>query len=57
MTATRWEDVVHAFDPRTHEAEAGGSLGLRPVWFTEQSSRTARAPKRNYLEKSKTERE
>jgi hypothetical protein len=27
--------VVHAFNPRTQEAEAGGSLSLRPAWSTE----------------------
>ena len=27
--------VVHAFNPSTWEAEAGGSLILRPAWFTE----------------------
>ena len=28
--------VVHAFNPSTQEAEAGGSLSLRPIWSTEQ---------------------
>jgi hypothetical protein len=27
--------VVHAFNPSTQEAEAGGFLSLRPVWSTE----------------------
>jgi hypothetical protein len=27
--------VAHAFDPSTWEAEAGGFLSSRPVWFTE----------------------
>jgi hypothetical protein len=27
--------VVHAFNPSTREAEAGGSLSLRPAWSTE----------------------
>jgi hypothetical protein len=26
--------VVHAFNPSTREAEAGGFLSLRPVWST-----------------------
>jgi hypothetical protein len=26
--------VVHAFNPSTWEAEAGGSVSLRPVWST-----------------------
>jgi hypothetical protein len=26
--------VVHAFDPSTQEAEAGGFLSLRPAWST-----------------------
>lgn len=34
--------VVHAFNPSSWEAEAGGSLCLRPVWSI-KSSRTARA--------------
>jgi hypothetical protein len=28
--------VVHAFNPRTQEAEAGGFLSSRPAWSTEQ---------------------
>jgi hypothetical protein len=28
--------VVHAFNPSTQEAEAGGSLSLKPVWSTEE---------------------
>jgi hypothetical protein len=27
--------VVHAFNPSTWEAEAGGFLSLRPAWCTE----------------------
>jgi major histocompatibility complex class I len=27
--------VVHAFNPSTREAEAGGSLSSRPAWSTE----------------------
>jgi major histocompatibility complex class I len=27
--------VVHAFNPSTQEAEAGGFLSLRPAWSTE----------------------
>jgi hypothetical protein len=26
--------VAHAFNPSTWEAEAGGSLSLRPAWST-----------------------
>jgi hypothetical protein len=28
--------VVHAFNPSTQEAEAGGFLSSRPAWSTEQ---------------------
>ena len=28
--------VVHTFNPNIQEAEAGGSLSLRPAWSTEQ---------------------
>jgi hypothetical protein len=28
--------VVHAFNPSTWEAEAGGFLSLRPAWSTER---------------------
>jgi hypothetical protein len=28
--------VVHAFNPSTWEAEAGGFLSLRPAWSSEQ---------------------
>jgi hypothetical protein len=28
--------VAHAFNPRTQEAEAGGSLSLRPAWSTQR---------------------
>jgi hypothetical protein len=46
--------VVHAFNPSTWEAEAGGFLSLRPAWSTKVvSSRTARAIQRNRLEKPK----
>jgi hypothetical protein len=31
--------VVHAFNLSTWEAEAGGSLSLRPAWFTKQVPR------------------
>jgi hypothetical protein len=27
--------VAHAFNPSTHEAEAGGFLSSRPAWSTE----------------------
>jgi hypothetical protein len=30
-----WAVVVHAFNPRTWEAEAGGFLSSRPAWSTE----------------------
>ena len=30
-----WAVVVHAFNPSTWEAEAGGFLSSRPTWSTE----------------------
>jgi hypothetical protein len=30
----RWAVVVHAFNPSTQEAEAGGFLSSRPAWST-----------------------
>jgi hypothetical protein len=30
-----WIGMVHTFNPGTQEAEAGGSLSLRPAWSTE----------------------
>ena len=30
----RWAVVVHAFNPSTWEAEAGGFLSSRPAWST-----------------------
>jgi hypothetical protein len=45
--------VVHAFNPSTWEAEAGKFLSSRPAWSTE-STRTARATEKPYLEKQKT---
>jgi hypothetical protein len=44
--------VVHAFNPSTREAEAGGFLNSRPAWSTD--SRTARATQRNPVSKNKT---
>jgi hypothetical protein len=29
-----WAVVVHTFNPRTWEAEAGGFLSLKPAWST-----------------------
>jgi hypothetical protein len=31
----RWAVVAHAFNPISQEAEADGSLSLRPAWSTE----------------------
>ena len=44
--------MAHAFSPSAREAEAGGSLSLRPTWFTEQGP-----GQRGYTEKptSKTQ--
>jgi hypothetical protein len=39
--------VVHAFNTSTWESEAGRFLSLRPAWYTELSTRTARATQRN----------
>jgi hypothetical protein len=43
--------VVHAFNPSTQEAEAGGFLSSRPAW-SRVSSRTARATQRNPVSKN-----
>jgi hypothetical protein len=32
---TFWAVVMHAFNPSTWEAEAGGFLSSRPAWSTE----------------------
>jgi hypothetical protein len=45
--------VVHAFNPSTREAEAGGFLSSRPAWSTE-SSRTVRAIQRNPVSNKQT---
>jgi hypothetical protein len=45
--------VVHAFNPSTREAEAGGFLSSRPAW-SRVSSRTARAIQRNPVSKKQT---
>ena len=40
--------VLHTFNPRTHEAEAGRSLSLRSSWSTEQVTyRTVGVIRRN----------
>jgi hypothetical protein len=45
--------VVHAFNPSTREAEAGGFLRLRPTSLVYKvSSRTARAIQRNPVSKN-----
>jgi hypothetical protein len=43
--------VVHAFNPNSQEADAGGSLSLRPAW-SRVSSRTVRATQRNPVSKN-----
>jgi hypothetical protein len=43
--------VVHAFNPSTPEAEAGGFLSSSPAWSTKW---TARAIQRNPVSKTKT---
>jgi hypothetical protein len=45
--------VVHAFNPSTWEAEAGGFLSSRPAWCR-VSSRTAWATQRNSISKNQT---
>ena len=45
--------VVHAFNPSTREAEAGGFLSSRPSLVYKVSSRTARATQRNPVSKKK----
>jgi hypothetical protein len=49
--------LVHAFNPSTWEAEAGGFLSSRPAWSTNKISRSARAIQRNLVLKKKKERE
>jgi hypothetical protein len=44
---------MHAFNPSTQEAEAGGFLSSRPAWSTKLSSRIARAIQRNPVSKNK----
>ena len=45
--------MVHAFNPNTQEAEAGGSLSLRPDWSTEQVPGQAPKLQRNPVLKNK----
>jgi hypothetical protein len=45
--------VVHAFNPSTWKAEAGGFLSSRPAWSTKVSSKTVRAIQRNPVSKKK----
>ena len=35
IVSKKTDMVAHAFNPSTWEAEAGGSLSLRPAWSTE----------------------
>jgi hypothetical protein len=44
--------VMHAFNPSTWEAEAGGFLSSRPAWSTKLSSKTARATQTNPFSKT-----
>jgi hypothetical protein len=54
-TKRSWAVVVHAFNPSTWEAEAGGFLSSRPEasLVYKVSSRTARAIQRNPVLKKK----
>jgi hypothetical protein len=45
--------AVHAFNPNTWEAEAGGSLEFEASLVYRVSSRTARATQRNPVSKKK----
>jgi hypothetical protein len=45
--------VVHAFNPSTQEAEAGGFLSSRPAFVYKASSRKARATQRNPVSNKK----
>jgi hypothetical protein len=45
--------VVHAFNPSTWEAEAGGFLEFKASLVYKVSSRTARAIQRNTVSKTK----
>jgi hypothetical protein len=47
--------MVHAFNPSTGEAEAGGFLSSRPAWSKKVSSRTARAIQRNPVSKNQNQ--
>jgi hypothetical protein len=46
-----WAVVVHAFNPSTWEAEAGGFLEFAAILVYRVSSRTARATQRNPVSK------
>jgi hypothetical protein len=46
--------VAHAFNPSTHEAEAGRSFQLVTSLVYRVSSRTARATQRNPVSKNQT---
>jgi hypothetical protein len=48
---------VHAFNPSTWEAEAGGSLSLRPAWSTDSWSYIIRPKKAKKRKRKKKERE
>ena len=46
--------MAHAFNPGTPEAEAGGSLSLRPAWSVRTSTKTgSKATEKPCLEKPK----
>ena len=47
--------MVHAFNPSTWEAEAGGSLSLRPAWSTDSWSYIIRPKKAKKRKRKKKE--
>jgi hypothetical protein len=49
----RWAVVVHAFNPSTWEAEAGGFLSSRPTWSTSEFQDSQGYTEKHCLKKKK----
>jgi hypothetical protein len=54
MKACRKPQTIHAFNPRTQEAEVGGSLSSRPAWSTERVQTSERYIVRPCLKQEKS---